>query len=78
MSLPAILGAAVLNLKEVMLSPPAGSTLVNFMAGTFMAAVTGYFAIILLLDVIKKNRLPWFGYYCLTVAFVGLAVIFLN
>jgi len=78
MSLPAILGAAVLNLKEVMMSPPAGSTLVNFMAGTFMAAVTGYFAIILLLDVIKKNRLPWFGYYCLAVAFVGLAVIFLN
>ncbi len=78
MSLPAILGAAVLNLKEVMMSPPAGSTLVNFMAGTFMAAVTGYFAIILLLDVIKKNRLPWFGYYCLAVAFVGLTVIYLN
>jgi len=78
MSLPAILGAAVLNLREVMMSPPAGSTLVNLVAGTLMAAVTGYFAIILLLDVIKKNRLPWFGYYCLVVAFVGLAFIFLR
>jgi len=60
------------------MSPPAGSTLVNIVAGTLMAAVTGYFAIILLLDVIKKNRLPWFGYYCLVVAFVGLAFIFLR
>ena len=78
MSLPAILGAAVLNLKEVMMSPPAGSTLLNIAAGTLMAAATGYFAIILLLDVIKKNRLPWFGYYCLAVASVGLTVIYLN
>ncbi len=77
MSLPAILGAAVLNLKEVVMSPPLGSTLVNFAAGTAMAAATGYFAIILLLDVIKKNRLPWFGYYCLAIAFIGLAVIFI-
>ena len=76
MSLPAILGAAVLNLKEVVMSPPLGSTLVNLIAGTSMAALTGYFAIILLLDVIKKNRLPWFGYYCLAIAFIGLAVIF--
>ena len=77
MSLPAILGAAVLNLKEVVMSPPLGSTLVNLIAGTAMAALTGYFAIILLLDIIKKNRLPWFGYYCLAIAFIGLAVIFI-
>jgi len=76
MSIPAILGAAVLNLGDVLVSPPAGSVLINLMAGTVAAAVTGYFAIILLLDVIKKNRLPWFGYYCLTVASLGLIVIY--
>ena len=76
MSIPAILGAAVLNLGDVLVSPPAGSVIINLMAGTVAAAVTGYFAIILLLDVIKKNRLPWFGYYCLTVASLGLIVIY--
>jgi undecaprenyl-diphosphatase len=78
MSLPAILGAALLNIREIVISPPAGSALVNLMAGTLVAAITGYFAIILLLDVIKKNRLPWFGYYCLVVAFVVLTFIFLR
>jgi len=75
MSIPAILGAAVLNFSEIAVSPPSGATLANLLAGTFTASVTGYFAIILLLDVIKRNRLPWFGYYCLLVAFTGLALI---
>jgi len=76
MSVPAILGAAVLNLREMIMSPLASDSLVNMAAGTIMASVTGYFAIILLLDVIKKNRLPWFGYYCLAVAAAGLSAIF--
>ena len=73
MSIPAIGGAAVLNVKEIFERPPASDALVNLAAGTLVSAVTGYFAIILLLDVIRKNRLPWFGYYCLAVAFTGLA-----
>jgi len=64
-----------LNFSEIAVSPPSGATLANLLAGTFTASVTGYFAIILLLDVIKRNRLPWFGYYCLLVAFTGLALI---
>ena len=78
MSVPAILGAAVLNLKDVVENPPGQETILYLVAGTSAAAVTGYFAIILLLDVIKKNRLPWFGYYCLAVAITGLSVIALN
>ncbi len=77
MSFPAIMGAAAINFNEILLYPPSGATMFNLLAGTLMAAVTGYFAIILLLDVIKKNRLPWFGYYCLVVAFTGLAVMHL-
>lgn len=77
MSIPAILGAAVLNMKDVIAQPPPSDVLINLAAGTIMSAVTGYFAIILLLDVIKKNRLPWFGYYCLGVAGIGLIIIWL-
>ena len=78
MSLPAIMGAAVLNLPEIAAAPTAGSSMVNLLAGTLTAMVTGYFAIVLLLDVIKKNRLPWFGYYCLLLAFGGLVIIYLG
>ena len=76
MSLPAILGAAVLNLGEVLEYPPSADQLVILLAGTAAAAVTGYLAIILLLDVIRKNRLPWFGYYCLIVACTGLVLLY--
>lgn len=76
MSLPAILGAAVLHAGEVVSHPPAVQSLVYMAAGTLMAAVTGYLAIVLLLDLIRRNRLPWFGYYCLGVACIGLTTLF--
>lgn len=75
MSIPAILGAAVLNLGEVLANPPGAGTMVVYAAGTVAAAVTGYLAIILLLDIIRKNRLQWFGYYCLVIATAGLLLL---
>lgn len=72
MSIPAILGAAVLNLGEVLNNPPSNNEIILLISGMLAAAITGYLAIILLLDIIKRNRLQWFGYYCLTVASVGL------
>ncbi len=71
MSIPAILGAAVLQFGEFMSNPPESSALINLGAGAAMAAVSGYFAIKLLLDIIKRNRLQWFGYYCLLIAAIG-------
>ena len=72
MSIPAILGAAVLQLGELFRNPPASDALLNLVAGTLMSAVAGYFAIKLLLDIIRRNRLQWFGYYCFILASVGL------
>ena len=76
MSIPAILGAAVLQIGDMLQSPPAGNTLFNIFAGTLMAAITGYLAIKLLLDVIRRNKLQWFGYYCLLLAGIGLTHFF--
>jgi len=76
MSIPAILGAAVLNAGEVLKHPPTTDELIILVSGMATAAVTGYLAIILLLDIIKKNRLQWFGYYCLVVACLGLVILY--
>lgn len=73
MSVPAILGAAVLQFGELGTHPPDSNSIANLLAGTSMAALSGYFAIKLLLDIIEKNRLQWFGYYCLVIAGCGLA-----
>jgi undecaprenyl-diphosphatase len=77
MSIPAILGAAVLQFGELYHNPPTSNALLSLVAGTVMAAVSGYFAIKLLLDVIRRNRLQWFGYYCLLLAAAGLTNHFL-
>lgn len=75
MSIPAILGAAVLNVGEVLRNPPTENELLLLISGTVAAAVTGYLAIMLLLDIIKRNRLQWFGYYCIAVALAGLVYL---
>lgn len=72
MSIPCILGATVLQLGDMVGEEISGDFLVNLLVGAIAAGISGYFAIILLLDLIKKNRLQWFGYYCITVACLGL------
>ncbi len=76
MSVPAILGAVVLKSGDMLLTANSTDGLLVIAVGTVMAAVSGYFSIILLLDIIKQNRLQWFGYYCLTVSFIGLISYF--
>ncbi len=71
MSVPAILGAVVLQLGNVLQAESGNFSVLQVAAGTIAAAISGYFAIALLLDVVKKNRLQWFGYYCILISFIG-------
>ncbi len=72
MSIPVIVGATVLQGGDLLVAPPAKEVWLSLLAGVVCSAVAGYLAIYLLLDVIRRNRLPWFGYYCLFVAALGL------
>jgi len=72
MSLPAVFGATILKFKDLMDMPPASSEILNLIVGTIVAFVSGYFAIIWLLDIVKKGKLQIFGYYCLVVSISGL------
>ncbi len=76
MSIPVIIGATVLQTGDLLESPPPMEMWGALLIGVVCAAVAGYLAIQLLLDVIRRNRLPWFGYYCLCVAAVGLGYNF--
>lgn len=73
MSIPAILGAAVLKLGDLFATPPAAGELVALAAGTLASVVTGYGAIVLLLHIARRGKLYWFGYYCLALAGLGFA-----
>lgn len=74
LSVPAILGAAVLQIREFLATPPDAGAVSILLTGALVSAVSGYLAIRLLLEVVRKNRLHWFGYYCLLLAGLGLVL----
>jgi len=77
LSVPVILGATVLKLKSLIEVPPQSSELINIIGGTIAAALSGYLAIIWLLDIIQKQKLEWFGIYTAAVSILGLTILFL-
>ena len=78
MSIPAILGAAVLKGGELFTAPPPAGEFVAIAAGTVASLFTGYGAIVLLLSIARRGKLYWFGYYCLAVSGLGFAWHFLG
>ncbi len=77
MSIPAILGAVVLKLGDLVAAPPAAEQMLVMAAGTIASMVSGYGAIVLLMRVVRRGTLHWFGFYCLAVAGFGFAWFFL-
>lgn len=73
LSVPTILGAAVLGVFKAstgqLAAPPAGVVAVGVLA----AALTGYGAIAMLLDVLRRRRLRWFSLYLWVLAAVAWA-----
>ncbi len=63
LSIPAILGAAVFDFKDLM---DAGSGSINstpLIAGAIAAAIAGFLSIKYMLELIKKGKLRYFSYY---------------
>ncbi len=75
LSVPVIFGATLIKFKDLLEVPPTSSHLHDLIAATLAAAIAGYFAIIWLLDVIRKQKLEWFGVYCFAVSIIGLIVL---
>ena len=74
LSIPAILGATLLKLKDLQSAVSSGSMGLNFILGGIFAAIVGYFAIAILIKMIKKAKLFYFAIYCWI---IGIITIFL-
>lgn len=72
MSIPAILGAVVLHVGKLLATSPSDNEVLAIAVGTVASVISGYFAIVLLMKVVRRGKLHWFGYYCLLVSGVGL------
>ncbi len=77
LSIPAILGAAVLELKDLAgATLTAGETAV-YLAGMLFAALTGYICIRTMLLAVRKKKLSYFAWYCFAAGIVAIAGHFL-
>lgn len=78
MSLPAVLGANILTLKDVI---KAGSIDISmlpvYLVGTVAAAVVGYFAIRLVNILADKGKFGAFAWYCWAAGIISLVATFL-
>ncbi len=78
LSVPAILGAVILEGKDVFSEGTGISELLPIIVGFIAAAVSGYIAIRFLIRLISQRKLHYFSYYCWTVGiFLILYTIFL-
>jgi undecaprenyl-diphosphatase len=75
LAVPAIFGAAILEVQELFLGPANGDKVLMLMLGTIVAAVSGYFAILLLLNLLRKRRFSWFAYYCFLAGILGVLFV---
>lgn len=72
MSIPAIFGAAVLQLGELSWQSVTAHEWFLIAVATFSSFLSAFFAIAFLIAIIKKNRIEYFGIYCILVSVTGL------
>lgn len=75
MSVPAVLGAVVLDIPDLFTSDIESDLIINYVIGTVVAAIIGYICIITMLKIVKKKKFIGFTVYC---AIIGLIAIIAN
>ncbi len=72
MSIPAVMGAAILEIKDFDKISSDPTILVNYGVGTIVAAVVGYICIKTMLVVVRGKKFKGFAYYCFLVGVVAI------
>lgn len=77
MSIPAILGAAVLELKDIGSIKISSQEILYYGIGALVSAVVGYICIKTMLVVVRKKKFKIFAVYCLLVGIIAVAGFFM-
>ncbi|MGN0383034.1 MAG: undecaprenyl-diphosphate phosphatase [Eubacterium sp.] len=78
MSIPAIMGAVVLDLTDLATEQISTPELTNYIVGTIVAAVVGYICIKTMLVVVKNKKFKYFSYYCFVMGAVAIITYFVK
>jgi undecaprenyl-diphosphatase len=76
MSIPAILGATILEIGDVGKSSLTLPLFATYLLGTVIAGVVGYFCIKTMMAAIKNKKFRYFAYYCFVVGIVAITAHF--
>jgi len=74
-SIPAILGAAIVQLKDIDTAMYKEIFTIPYIAGIVTAAVVGFLSIKVLIKMLEKKKVHYFAYYCYA---VGISIIIYN
>jgi len=75
LAIPAVLGALVFELKDYTPAASSGAATASMpvmLAGAFFAAVTGIFALLFLMNIVRKGKLSYFAYYCWAIGLLAI------
>lgn len=72
-SIPAILGANILELRHLGSSAVNGALILNYLVGMIVAGLVGFVCIKVMINVVKRAKYEYFAYYC---AVIGVIAIF--
>ena len=72
MSIPAILGAMVLELKDLSLVAISAGEIACYVVGMVIAGAVGYICIKLMLAVVRNKKFKFFAIYCLIIGLISM------
>lgn len=74
LSIPAILGAAVLDLGDVLQNPALMPEIGPAVVGMLVSAACGFLAMRWLLSLVKNKKFHYFSYYCVVMGLVAIGL----
>ena len=72
------MGATLLELKDVSDAAIEVGTAISYFVGMVVAAVVGYFAIRVMIGVVRRKRYLYFSIYCLVIGLIAVAGHFIT
>jgi undecaprenyl-diphosphatase len=72
MSIPAVLGAALLELKDFSMDQVDSSLIGGYLVGTIIAGIVGYLCIKTMLVIVRGKKFKYFAYYCLAAGLIAV------
>ncbi|MBR5376103.1 MAG: undecaprenyl-diphosphate phosphatase [Lachnospiraceae bacterium] len=76
MSIPAILGATILELKDITKAEISGSMILNCVVGMVVAGIVGFVALKLMIGIVKNKKYIFFSIYCFVAGLVAIIANF--